>query len=57
MGSDLGAIHAAKPAVAAAIGAHLDGGPADWLKEAAKVAADEVQADYRHWCEQPAQCL
>jgi hypothetical protein len=48
MGRDLGAIHAADPALPQ-LRADLASRPAKWLHEAAKAAAAAVEADYQSW--------
>ena len=49
MGFDLGAIHAADSARRRKIWAHLDGLPQDWLRENARNATAEMEADFRAW--------
>jgi hypothetical protein len=49
MGFDLGAIHAADSDAKAAIIADLQAKPDDWLHQAAKTAAADVEQDYQGW--------
>ena len=49
MGLDLGAIHAADKGRLRAVRADLEGRPPDWLSQAAKAAAQAVEADRREW--------
>ncbi len=48
MGFDLGAVHAASPAVTA-IRLDLQNRPADWLFRAARIAGAAIEADYAAW--------
>ena len=52
MGFDLGAIHAANPQARTTILRDLDKARRgdDWLYDAARDAAEAVEADYREWC-------
>ena len=49
MGFDLGAIHAADSDAKAAIAADMQARPDDWLHQAAKTAAADVEQDYNEW--------
>jgi hypothetical protein len=49
MGFDLGAIHAASASRHAAVLQDLDSRPADWLRQATKVAAAAVEKDFDAW--------
>jgi hypothetical protein len=49
MGFDLGAVHAASRSRHPAVLRDLDARPADWLRGAAKVAAEAVDKDFGAW--------